>query len=89
MGAHTIVLELLQIPYEKVKSRMSPQRHPIAAICCVDTICCALQKKDTRMHELMKLAHEFLQCFCLGNKTNQGLLHKHLDLFLTPSVSVE
>lgn len=40
------------------------------------------------MHELMKLAHEFLQCFCLGNKTNQALLHKDLDLFLTPSVSI-
>lgn len=40
------------------------------------------------MHELMKLAHEFLQCLCLGNKTNQSLLHKQLDLFLTPSVSL-
>ncbi|KAF6037984.1 hypothetical protein EB796_003709 [Bugula neritina] len=60
MGAHLIVLELLQIPYEK--------------------------KKDIRMHELMKLAHEFLQCFCLGNKNNQSLLHKSLELFLTPSL---
>ena len=46
------------------------------------------QKKDTRMHELMRLAHEFLQCFCLGNKNNQALLHKNLELFLTPSVSI-
>jgi len=60
MGAHAVVLELLQIPYEK--------------------------KDDTRMHEVMKLAHEFLQSFCLGNHSNQVLLHKNLDLFLTPGL---
>lgn len=60
MGAHTAVLELLQIPYDKVM--------------------------DTRMHEIMVRAHEFLQMFCLGNQQNQALLHKHLDLFLTPGL---
>ncbi|XP_074645592.1 inositol 1,4,5-trisphosphate receptor-like [Tubulanus polymorphus] len=60
MGAHCVVLELLQIPYEKAT--------------------------DTRMHEVMRLAHEFLQCFCLGNHSNQALLHKNLDLFLTPGL---
>ncbi len=44
------------------------------------------QKEDVRMNELMRLAHEFLQNFCLENKPNQALLHKHLDLFLTPGV---
>ena len=44
------------------------------------------QKEDVRMNELMKLAHEFLQHFCLGNAQNQALLHKHLDLFLTPGL---
>ena len=44
------------------------------------------QKEDVRMNELMRLAHEFLQNFCLENKQNQALLHKHLDLFLTPGV---
>ncbi|XP_071809962.1 inositol 1,4,5-trisphosphate receptor-like isoform X2 [Asterias amurensis] len=60
MGAHAVVLELLQIPYEK--------------------------STDTRMNELMRLAHEFLQNFCWGNPSNQVLLHKHIDLFLTPGL---
>ncbi|XP_064604842.1 inositol 1,4,5-trisphosphate receptor-like isoform X2 [Liolophura sinensis] len=60
MGAHSVVLELLQIPYDKAG--------------------------DVRMHEVMKLAHEFLQSFCLGNQTNQGLLYNSLDLFLTPGL---
>ena len=38
------------------------------------------------MKELMKLAHEFLQAFCLGNQQNQALLHQSLDLFLTSGV---
>lgn len=38
------------------------------------------------MKELMRLAHEFLQNFCLGNQQNQVLLHKQLDLFLNPGV---
>ncbi|RWS27298.1 inositol 1:4:5-trisphosphate receptor-like protein, partial [Leptotrombidium deliense] len=60
MGAHSIVLDLLQIPYNK--------------------------KDDVRMKEIMRLAHEFLQAFCLGNHQNQALLHKHLDLFLNPGL---
>ena len=38
------------------------------------------------MNEIMQLAHEFLQAFCLGNHVNQNLLHKHIDLFLTPGI---
>lgn len=34
----------------------------------------------------MKLAHEFLQAFCLENQQNQTLLHQSLDLFLTAGV---
>ncbi|XP_046984326.1 inositol 1,4,5-trisphosphate receptor [Schistocerca americana] len=60
VGVHTVVLDLLQIPYDK--------------------------KEDVRMNELMRLAHEFLQNFCLGNQQNQVLLHKHLDLFLNPGI---
>lgn len=45
------------------------------------------EKEDTRMHELMKLAHEFLQNFCLGNAQNQIILHQQLELFLNPGVS--
>lgn len=61
VGVHTVVLDLLQIPYD--------------------------EKEDVRMNELMRLAHEFLQNFCLGNQQNQVLLYKHLDLFLNPGVS--
>ena len=60
MGVHTVVLDLLQIPYDR--------------------------KEDVRMNELMRLAHEFLQNFCRGNQPNQSLLHKHLELFLTPGL---
>uniref|UniRef100_A0A8C3B0I4 Inositol 1,4,5-trisphosphate receptor n=1 Tax=Cyclopterus lumpus TaxID=8103 RepID=A0A8C3B0I4_CYCLU len=59
MGAHTVVLDLLQIPYEK---------------------------SDEKMNEVMTLAHTFLQNFCRGNHQNQVLLHKHLNLFLTPGL---
>ncbi|XP_061891578.1 inositol 1,4,5-trisphosphate receptor type 2 isoform X1 [Entelurus aequoreus] len=59
MGAHTVVLDLLQIPFEK---------------------------SDEKMNEIMTLAHTFLQNFCRGNHQNQFLLHKHLNLFLTPGL---
>lgn len=42
---------------------------------------------DEKMNEVMDLAHTFLQNFCRGNPQNQVLLHKHLNLFLTPGVS--
>ncbi|KAK2842102.1 hypothetical protein Q5P01_012302 [Channa striata] len=59
MGAHTVVLDLLQIQHEKT---------------------------DEKMNEIMTLAHTFLQNFCRGNPQNQCLLHKHLNLFLTPGL---
>jgi len=40
------------------------------------------------MHEVMRLAHKFLQSFCLGNQANQAILHQSLDLFLTPGVCI-
>ncbi|XP_014243514.1 inositol 1,4,5-trisphosphate receptor [Cimex lectularius] len=60
VGVHTVVLDLLQVPYD--------------------------QKEDTKMNNLMSLAHQFLHNFCLGNQQNQVLLHKHLDLFLNPGI---
>jgi inositol 1,4,5-triphosphate receptor type 1 len=60
VGVHTIVLDLLQIPYD--------------------------EKDDIRMNRLMRLAHQFLQNFCLGNVHNQVLLHKQLELFLNPGI---
>ncbi|XP_069094959.1 inositol 1,4,5-trisphosphate-gated calcium channel ITPR3 [Pleurodeles waltl] len=59
MDAHKVMLDLLQIPYEKT---------------------------DTKMQEILKYTHLFLQKFCLGNPENQALLHKHLSLFLTPGL---
>ena len=47
----------------------------------------AIQHTDKKMQKVMELAHEFLQNFCWGNPSNQSLLHKHIDLFLTPGVS--
>lgn len=61
VGVHTVVLDLLQVPYD--------------------------QKEDSKMNNLMTLAHQFLHNFCLGNQQNQTLLHKYLDLFLNPGVS--
>lgn len=60
VGVHTVVLDLLQVPYDT--------------------------KEDVRMNELMRLAHDFLQNFCLSNQQNQVLLHKQLDLFLNPGI---
>uniref|UniRef100_A0A8D0EFR4 Inositol 1,4,5-trisphosphate receptor n=1 Tax=Salvator merianae TaxID=96440 RepID=A0A8D0EFR4_SALMN len=59
MDAHKVMLDLLQIPYEK---------------------------GDTKMMEILRLTHQFLQKFCAGNQENQTLLHKHLNLFLTPGL---
>ncbi|XP_076814586.1 inositol 1,4,5-trisphosphate-gated calcium channel ITPR1-like isoform X2 [Clavelina lepadiformis] len=60
MGAHTAVLDLLQISYER--------------------------NTDVRMQTVMKSAHKFLQVFCKGNPQNQALLHKNLNLFMTPGL---
>ncbi|XP_063309193.1 inositol 1,4,5-trisphosphate receptor type 3 isoform X1 [Pelobates fuscus] len=59
LDAHKVMLDLLQIPYEK---------------------------GDTKMKEILKYTHHFLQKFCAGNPENQALLHKHLSLFLSPGL---
>uniref|UniRef100_A0A672NV96 Inositol 1,4,5-trisphosphate receptor n=1 Tax=Sinocyclocheilus grahami TaxID=75366 RepID=A0A672NV96_SINGR len=59
MGAHKVMLDLLQISYDR---------------------------NDTKMLEIIKYTHLFLQKFCTGNLENQNLLHKHLNLFLTPGL---
>ena len=46
-----------------------------------------LQGTDIRMSEIMKLAHEFLQAFCLNYQPNQNILYGSLDLFLSPGVT--
>ncbi|XP_036388451.1 inositol 1,4,5-trisphosphate receptor type 3 isoform X2 [Megalops cyprinoides] len=59
MGAHKVMLDLLQVSYDK---------------------------NDTKMQEIIKFTHLFLQRFCTGNAENQVLLHKHLNLFLNPGL---
>ncbi|XP_055463164.1 inositol 1,4,5-trisphosphate receptor type 3 [Psammomys obesus] len=41
---------------------------------------------DNKMLEILRYTHQFLQKFCAGNPGNQALLHKHLQLFLTPGL---
>uniref|UniRef100_A0AAY4DE77 Inositol 1,4,5-trisphosphate receptor n=1 Tax=Denticeps clupeoides TaxID=299321 RepID=A0AAY4DE77_9TELE len=53
MGAHKVMLDLLQVSYDK---------------------------NDTKMLEIIRYTHLFLQKFCIGNQENQALLHKHLNL---------
>ena len=38
------------------------------------------------MANIMEVAHRFLQVFCLCNPQNQALLHKDINLFMTPGV---
>uniref|UniRef100_A0A8C9TMY1 Inositol 1,4,5-trisphosphate receptor n=1 Tax=Scleropages formosus TaxID=113540 RepID=A0A8C9TMY1_SCLFO len=59
MGAHKVMLDLLQVSYDK---------------------------NDTKMQEIIKYTHQFLQRFCTGNAENQALLQKHLNLFLNPGL---
>uniref|UniRef100_A0A3Q3KDU2 Inositol 1,4,5-trisphosphate receptor n=1 Tax=Monopterus albus TaxID=43700 RepID=A0A3Q3KDU2_MONAL len=59
MGAHKVMLDLLQVSYDK---------------------------NDVKMQEIIRNTHLFLQKFCMGNQENQALLHKNLNLFLTPGL---
>ncbi|KAI1296916.1 Inositol 1,4,5-trisphosphate receptor type 1 [Halotydeus destructor] len=52
----------------------------------VDLLKIPYDKDDYKMRKIMRLAHEFLQAFCLGNQNNQMLMHKHIDLFLNPGL---
>lgn len=92
MGAHTVVLDLLQIPYEKVGNSQTGQLFVGLFLLFFSNnlsfYCLALpSQSDEKMNEIMTLAHMFLQNFCRGNPQNQVLLHKQLNLFLTPGVS--
>ena len=64
-------------------------RNMDAQAAVLDLLAIPFEKKDDlRMMELMRLAHNFLQHFCRGNHYNQALLHKKLELFLNPGVSL-
>ena len=81
-----LMIHTFSINYSKHKPKKHEQRllrnmsvHSIV----FDLLKIPFDKNDAEMKKIMQLAHEFLQAFCLGNKINQGLLYKHLDLFLT------
>ncbi|XP_072537810.1 inositol 1,4,5-trisphosphate-gated calcium channel ITPR3 isoform X1 [Salminus brasiliensis] len=52
----------------------------------LDLLQVSYDRNDKKMQEIIKFTHLFLQKFCNGNQENQALLHKHLNLFLTPGV---
>ncbi|XP_064425349.1 inositol 1,4,5-trisphosphate receptor type 3 [Latimeria chalumnae] len=52
----------------------------------LDLIQVSYSKNDMKMQEIIRYAHLFLQKFCAGNHENQVLLHKHLNLFVTPGL---
>jgi len=66
MDVHVVVLELLRIPYDKVKNFN----------CILFQNCFCSQAEDTRMNNIMKLAHNLLQYFCYENPTNQAKLYE-------------
>ena len=61
---------------------------PCVCVCPSGAPLSVVQAEDFRMREIMHMAHEFLQKFCSNNYTNQGLLHRHIELFLSSGDSV-
>lgn len=77
-------------PTKELKARKHEQRllrNMGAHFVVLELLRIPYDKKDVRMDEVMKMAHEFLQHFCLSNHQNQSILEKHLDLFMNPGVS--
>uniref|UniRef100_A0A3B4D1V9 Inositol 1,4,5-trisphosphate receptor n=1 Tax=Pygocentrus nattereri TaxID=42514 RepID=A0A3B4D1V9_PYGNA len=52
----------------------------------LDLLQVSYDRNDKKMLEIIKFTHLFLQKFCNKNPENQALLHKHLNLFLTPGI---
>uniref|UniRef100_A0A8D3CD10 Inositol 1,4,5-trisphosphate receptor n=1 Tax=Scophthalmus maximus TaxID=52904 RepID=A0A8D3CD10_SCOMX len=71
-----ILLRLSKLCFPSKKSRVQQQR--LLKNMGAHTV--------RKMNEIMTLAHTFLQNFCRANPQNQALLHKHLNLFLTPGL---
>ncbi|KAK0153640.1 Inositol 1,4,5-trisphosphate receptor type 3 [Merluccius polli] len=85
MGAHKVMLDLLQVSYDKVSpspylqvsyDKVSPSPY----------LQMSYDKNDVKMQEIIRYTHLFLQRFCMGNQENQALLHKNLNLFLNPGL---
>ncbi|XP_065197273.1 inositol 1,4,5-trisphosphate receptor type 1-like isoform X2 [Sycon ciliatum] len=49
----------------------------------IDLLQVSFDKNDTKMLRILELAHQFLQCFVENCSTNQTLLYKHLELFMS------
>ncbi|XP_034027770.1 inositol 1,4,5-trisphosphate receptor type 3 [Thalassophryne amazonica] len=52
----------------------------------LDLLQVSYDQNDVKMQEIIRYTHVFLQKFCMGNQENQALLHKNLNLFLTPGL---
>ncbi|TWW56362.1 inositol 1,4,5-trisphosphate receptor type 3 isoform X1 [Takifugu flavidus] len=52
----------------------------------LDLLQVSYDQNDTKMQEIIRYTHVFLQKFCMGNQENQALLHKNLNLFLNPGL---
>ena len=85
--AHQVVLDLLEVPYDKVNTHLI---FYLSMYLCIYlfiyiyyiSIISVIFKADTKMSEIMQQAHKFLQNFCRGNDKNQVLLHRSLNLLL-------
>lgn len=89
-----ILIRMNKLCIQTIGGQMKPRKHEQRLLRNVGVHTVVLDllqvpfdaKEDVRMNELMRLAHDFLQNFCLGNQQNQVLLHKQLDLFLNPGI---
>ena len=90
MKAHQVVLDLLEVPYDKVNTHLIFLSIYVSMYLSIYiqilyifiSIISVTFKADTKMSEIMQQAHKFLQNFCRGNDKNQVLLHRSLNLLL-------
>jgi len=68
MDVHVVVLDLLKIPYDKVKKNEKKSKNIFYNI--------HFKVEDTRMNHIMKLAHNLLQYFSYENPINQTKLYE-------------
>ncbi|XP_038666908.1 inositol 1,4,5-trisphosphate receptor type 2-like isoform X1 [Scyliorhinus canicula] len=85
-----ILIRLSKLCVQSMRRSRSQQQRLLknmgAHIAVLDLLQIPYDKTDSKMNEIMNLAHGFVQNFCAGNPQNQTLLHKHLNLFLTPGL---
>ncbi|XP_078091386.1 inositol 1,4,5-trisphosphate-gated calcium channel ITPR2 isoform X4 [Mustelus asterias] len=88
-----ILIRLSKLCVQSMRRSRSQQQRLLknmgAHAAVLDLLQIPYDKTDNKMNEIMNLAHGFVQNFCAGNPQNQALLHKHLNLFLTPGQLLE